>query len=290
MAGIKIDKVNIGEINKHLIINKGKAQIKSLTAQLYQGLLTFHGEVRDNKGKNNYKIFTKLQNVEIHSLLIDAAGIDLLSGTTQLNFTGKGYGLTPSKIKQRLVGKGDFALLDAELYGIDIHQDIRIFKAKLTGSPQPTTNNIKKTDFASVTGKFSIKKGIINNTKLLMLSPVMRLDGRGLVDILKETLNYKLSITTLSSSKADTSYAELEGITIPLLITGNFTAPHFALDTNSALKKQLKAKRKSEQKKLQKKAKKAIKKYQEKLKIDKKTEESIKKESKRLEDELKSFF
>ncbi len=299
IAGLKIDNIQIGEINKHLIINKGKAQLKPLTAQLYQGLLTMNGEVRDNKGKNNYQISTKLKGVEIHQLLIDAAEIDLISGNSSFNFSGKGQGLSATKIKQGLVGKGNFTLLDGELYGVNIPQEIRTLKAKFTGKKAPTSDSIKKTDFASLTGNFSINKGLVNNQKLLMLSPVMRLDGSGLVHILKETLDYKLSISPLSKSKADTHYIDLGGLTIPLLIKGSFSDPKFSLDTDSALKEQLKAKAKilqkeakakfqAEQQRLQEKMDNALKKHQDKL--DAETQEKIKKETERLTDKLKKFF
>ncbi|MCP5076649.1 MAG: AsmA family protein, partial [Psychromonas sp.] len=299
IAAVNIDKIKVGEINNRLIIKNGKAQIKPLTAQLYQGLLTVNGEVDESKGRNIYTISTKLKNVQIHQLLIDAAEIDLLSGTTNFDFTAKGQGLTATKIKQGLVGKGNFKLLDGELYGVNIPQEIRILKAKLTAKKTPTSDSVKKTDFASLTGKFSINKGLVDNQKLLMLSPVMRLDGLGLVDILKETLDYKLSISPLSSSKADTDHLDLSGLTIPMLIKGSFTDPKISLDTDSALKEQLKAKSKAlekkakaklkaEQKRLQKKADKELKKHQDKLDAD--TQKKIKKESKRLEDKLKKFF
>lgn len=299
IAGVKIDKINLGEINTHLIINQGKAQLKPLTAQLYQGLLTFNGEVDESKGHNKYQLATTLKDVQIHQLLIDATDIDLLSGTTSFDFKGQGQGLTVTKIKQSIVGKGNFKLLDGELYGVNIPQEIRALKAKLSGKKAPTADNIKKTDFASLTGQFSINTGLVNNQKLLMLSPVIRLDGSGLIHIIKETLDYKLSISPLSKSKAETDYLDLSGLTIPMLIKGSFSDPKISLDTNSALKEQLKLKAKAlekkakerlkvEQKRLQEKADIELKKYQDKL--DAETQEKIKKEGKKLEDKFKSFF
>ena len=299
IAGVKIDNIKIGEIKKHLIINKGKAQIKPLTAELYKGLLTLNAEVDESKGRNKYHVSTTLKSVQVHPLLVDAAELDLISGSTSFNFKGKGQGLTATKIKQGLVGKGDFSLLDGELYGVNVPHEIRTLKAKLTGKKPPTSDKIKKTDFASLTGDFSIDKGLVNNQKLLMLSPVMRLDGSGLVHIIKETLDYKLSISPLSSSKEDTDYVDLSGLTIPMLIKGTFSDPKISLDTDSALKEQLKAKAKvlqkeakaklkAEQKRFQEKADKELKKHQDKLDAD--TQEKIKKESKRLEDKLKKFF
>lgn len=279
IAGIKANAITVGNIAIKVMVNKGKAQIKPLTAQLYDGKLTVNAEVDDANGKNKYKVASTLKDVTIRQLLIDAAEIDLLSGKTAFNFNGSGTGLTSNKIKSGLQGKGDFALLDGELYGVNIPQEIRTFKAKLKGKTLPTEENIKKTDFASLTGNFSIKKGQVNNQKLLMLSPVMRLDGAGIANILKEALDYKLSITPLSKSTEETELHDLSGITIPLLIKGSFSDPKFSIDMDGALKEQIKAKSKD----LENKAKELLKNPQDKSSDDlkeegKKIEKSLKKE------------
>jgi AsmA protein len=274
IAGIKADEIKIGEINTSIEVNRGKAQIKPLTAQLYEGLLTLNASLADNNGKNSYQVATQLEGVKIYPLLVDAAQIDILSGTTAFNFSANGKGVTASKIKSGLVGKGDFKLTDGELYGINIPQEIRILKAKLTGKPTPTEADIKKTDFASLTGNFTIKEGLVDNNKLLMLSPVMRLDGAGLSNILQESLDYKLSVTPLSRSDAETDLQDLHGVTIPLLIKGSFTDPKFSLDTEGALKKELEEKAKA---KLEK----------EKQKLQEKSQQELEEKSKELEEKLK---
>ena len=280
IAGVKADKLKIGEISTTIEINRGKAQIKPLTAQLYEGLLTLNAWVADSKGANSYKLDSKLKDVQIYPLLVDAAEIDIISGTTAFNFSASGKGLTASKIKSGLVGTGDFTLLDGELYGINIPQELRGLKAKLKGDPAPTEEDIKKTDFASLTGTFAIKKGIVDNNKLLMLSPVMRLDGAGLADILKESIDYKLSVTPLSKSGAETELQDLSGITIPLLIKGPFTKPKFSLDTEGALKQHLKEKADAE---LEKQKQKLEEKKQE---LQEKSKEKIEEKSKELEEKL----
>jgi len=270
IEGIKASGLTIGKINSKIIVNKGKAKIMPLTAELYQGLLTLEASLEESKGLNRYQISSNLNNVQIRPLLIDAAEIDLLSGTTDFNFAGKGQGLTSTKLKTGLTGNGDFKLLDGELYGINLPQEVRVLKAKLTAAPQPTEANIKKTDFASLTGNFAISNGIVNNQKLLMLSPVMRLDGNGLADILKETLDYRLSVTPLSKSTEKTELGDLSGITIPLLIKGPFSEPKFTLDTEGAIKERLNTEKKR---------------LEEKLK--KETEQKIDKEKNKLEEKLK---
>lgn len=278
IAGLNIEKIKIGEINNHLIINKGKAQLKPLTAQLYQGLLTVNASVDESNGLNKYQLATKLNNVQLLPLLKDVADLALLSGKTSFNFTGSGQGFTATKIEQGIVGKGDFSLLDGEIYGINISQEIRSIKAALKGEDAPTNAEIKKTDFASLTGNFSIDSGLVNNQKLVMISPVMRLDGAGLVNVIKQTVDYKLSISPLSKTDAKTDYSDLSGITIPLLITGSFNEPSFTIDTKGVLKEQLKAQFDDKKEKLKKKAEQALEKQIEKLGDD------------TVENLLKSFF
>jgi len=282
IAGITADKINIGNINTDIIINNGKAALQPLTVALYEGLLTVNGEVSDAKGRNSYQITSTLKDLQIYPLLVDAAQVDLISGTTTFNISAKGNGLTSSKIKSDLVANGDFTLLDGELYGINIPQRIRAMKATLTGQAAPTEADIKKTDFASLTGEFTINKGVFNNTKLLMLSPVLRLDGKGNANLLQETLDYGLSVTPLSNSDADTDLADLSGITIPLAIKGTFTEPKFSLDTEGALKEKAKARIEEEKQKVKAKI------DEEKQKLQEKAQEKIDEKSEELEDKLKS--
>ncbi|MFT6926097.1 MAG: AsmA protein [Psychromonas sp.] len=265
IEGVKVSGLTIGKINSKILVNKGKAQLTPLTAELYQGLLTLEASIEESKGSNRYQISSNLNNVQIRPMLIDAAEIDFISGTTDFNFAGKGQGLTTTKIKTGLTGKGDFKLLDGELYGINLPQEVRILKAKLTAAPQPTEENIKKTDFASLTGNFVIGNGIVNNQKLLMLSPVMRLDGNGLADILKETLDYRLSVTPLSKSTEKIEQGDLSGLTIPLLIKGPFSDPKFTLDTEGVIKERLNAEKKRLKEKLKKESQQKIEEQKNKL-------------------------
>ena len=122
---------------------------------------------------------------------------------------------------------------------------------------------------------------MVNNQKLLMLSPVIRLDGTGLADTIKQTLDYKLGITPLSKTTEETSYADLGGISIPLLISGPFADPSIKLDTESALKAELEAKKQA----LKDKAAAELKRQQEKLK-----EKSADEIKDKLKDQLNKFF
>ncbi|MEL0658899.1 AsmA family protein [Psychromonas arctica] len=278
IAGLLYEDIRIGKITNNLTVKNGKATISPLNAQLYNGSLNIDAWVDEKGGANQYKATTSIKNVVLIDLLKDAAKVELLSGTANFNLVADGKGLTSTKIQQGVNAKGDFKILNGELYGINLSQEIRVLKAKIKGKTIAPDKLVKKTDFASLIGEFTLQDGIANNQKLLMSSPVIRLDGAGTANTITEALNYKLGVTPLSKAGEETDFLDLDGVTIPLLIKGTFSKPSFNLDTEAALKEKIEAGKKA----LQEKAKEAI--------LGNKSSDELKEEAKDLKDKLKSFF
>lgn len=241
LAGMQVSGLTIGKVVLKTKIINGVAKIAPLTAQLYQGKLRLEAEVVDGNGQNSYAVSQQLNGVAIQPLLNDLAQTTMLAGTTNMAFNATGSGLTVTKIKQKLKGQGNFEVLDGALYGINIPQKIRSAKATLTGGTEANSNQTQKTDFSSLTGQFKISDAVFNNTSLMMSAPFLRLEGNGLANIIKSSLDYRLKTTLVSTSKGQggASEDELAGIAIPLKITGTFSDPKFSLDTSGALKSKL---------------------------------------------------
>ena len=273
--GLIFKKIKIGKITNHLIINNGKMKLKPLTAQLYSGTAYVDGTVSSN---NKYQITTKVSKLKALPLLSDSLDVNSLSGIASFNFKGKGTGLSEYKIMHKLSGRGAFKLTEGKLYGINISQELRVFKAKLSDQYTENKNYQKQTDFASLKGGFNIKKGIIRNQHLTMQSPVATLQGKGVIQLIPETLDYKLNIKPKNKSKSKNQLTDFSNISIPLLIKGSFTNPQFSIDSDAALKALLKEKEAA----LKLEAKKRLKKDQDKLqkKLDKQLDKHLDKETK----------
>jgi len=287
IAGILYQDIKIGKITNNLTVKDGRATLKPFTAKLYEGSLNIDAWIDESGGKNTYKATTSISNITLMPLLKDTAKVDLLSGTANMNLVANGQGLTTSKIKQGIVAKGDFKIVDGELYGINLSHEIRVLKAKIQGKTIAPDKLVKKTDFASLLGDFSVEKGIANNQKLTMLSPVIRLDGNGIANTIEQTIDYKLGVTPLSKTDESTNYVDLNGISIPLRIQGTFAKPTFALDTEGALKAHIDATKKA----VKDKAEQAIKdKAKDVLSGKKISKDDLKEEAKDLEKTLKGLF
>lgn len=287
IAGLRYEDITIGKVTNGLTIKEGKATIKPLTANLYDGTLNVEAILDENGGKNQYKTNASLKNVVLLQLLKDTAKVDLLSGTANVNIVASGQGLTTSKIQQGVIAKGDFNIVDGELYGINLSQEIRVLKAKLQGKTLAEDKLVKKTDFASLTGEFTVDRGIANNQKLTMLSPAIRLDGTGTANLVDKTIDYTLGVTPLSKTEVTTKYVDLNGISIPLKIKGTFANPTFSLDTEGALKAQADAVKSV----VKDKAKQVVQdKAKDILSGKKVSKEDLKEEAKDLENTLKGLF
>jgi len=253
LAGLKASGLTLNKITSKIIVANGKAQLAPLTANLYQGKINVTALVDHANGRNQYKVTKKISGIQILPLMKDMAQLEIVSGVTALNLKAQGAGLSPNKLKSGLAAVGDFSISDGALYGINIAQKLRSAKATLTGQSGSNEATEQKTDFSSLTGTFKINKGVFNNTRLSMLSPLLRLKGAGTANIIKETINYKLGVTVVGSLKGQGGATDdqLSGMTIPLKVTGTFAKPKFGLDTSGALKSKLDA----EKKKLKQKAK-----------------------------------
>lgn len=226
----------------NLALKDGVLDLSKLSAQLYQGELLTSARLDGRKKVASYRFDSSISGVQIRPLLIDAAEVDLLAGSTKFNITGSGHSLVPDNIKQNLLAKGQFEVADGAIHGVNIPQMIRDAKAKLSGDLNAASTGEKKTDFTSLTGSFSMNKGIVTNPDLAMASPLIRLGGKGNVNLVSEVLDYALTTSVVGSLEGQGGGERdaLYGVEIPFAISGTIAEPKFALDTAALFDAKLK--------------------------------------------------
>jgi len=141
-------------------------------------------------------------------------------------------------MKKALNGKSSLQLADGAIKGIDIAGTIRNAKSKLNvlkGQSSIGADQTQKTDFSELSASFDIKNGVAHNEDLAMKAPILRLakgDSRGDVDIANETINYLAKPTIVKSIKGQggADLDALAGVSIPVKVTGTFSAPKYGVD------------------------------------------------------------
>ncbi len=232
LANVKTQNVNIG-----LKAADGIATVSPFAANLYQGSMDGVLKV-DARSTPSITFKQNMKGIAIGPLLVDAINNDMLDGKGTLNVDVTTSGNTVSALKKALAGKADVNLADGAIKGIDIPGTLRDMKSKVALFQDKSSigaDERKKTDFSELSATFDIKNGVAHNEDLNMKAPILRLakgDSRGDIDIGNETINYLAKPTIVKSLKGQGG-AELDslaGLSIPVKITGTFSAPKYGMD------------------------------------------------------------
>lgn len=259
---LTVNKAKLSNVVTRIESRKGVLKVDPMGAELYQGSIKGNA-VLDASGKRpKLSARQNLSGVQIGGLLADVAGEDRLVGTGELQLDVSMVGLSENEIRRSLNGTSRFAFTDGALKGVNIAQVVREGSSRLgLGGDKLDTGTPGQTDFSELSGSLTMTNGVIRNQDLQAKSPLLRVDGKGEVDLPNDTIDY-LVVTELVSSLAGQGGKgrdELAGIPIPVRVTGPLSKPSYRPDLEAALsakaKAQLDEKKQEVQQKVQEKAK-----------------------------------
>ncbi len=231
---LKLANVKTSNVKVSLKAADGQVTLAPFSADLYQGAMAGSLNV-DARATPAIAFKQEMKGITIGPLLVDAINNDMLDGKGTLSVDVKTQGTTVGALKKALNGNAAVNLADGAIKGFDLAGTIRDVKTKLNflkSQGAVTTDKQKKTDFSEMKATFVIKNGVAHNDDLAMKAPLFRIVGSGDIDIGNEKLNYLAKPTVVASLKGQGG-AELEalnGMTIPVKLTGTFSDPKYAPD------------------------------------------------------------
>jgi len=221
-SNVKLEKISVGAQ-----ASGGRVEISPLAASLYQGNLTGNASV--NANTNRLALKAQLAGVAIGPLLKDALDNDMLEGKGNVALDVQTGGNTVGALRKALAGNAKLSLKDGALKGINLEDVIRKVKKQSAQSSQ-------RTDLSELTASFVIKNGVAHNDDLSAKSPLLRLSGAGDVDVGGGTIDYlaKASVVASSTGQGGKDLADLNGITVPVKISGPLQDPQIRPDLKAA--------------------------------------------------------
>ncbi|RMG35984.1 MAG: AsmA family protein [Gammaproteobacteria bacterium] len=231
-----VSKARLQDVNVRVVSKGGVMKVSPIKASLYQG--KFDGQVTLDARKKTPRIHAvkHLAGIQIGPLLKDVAGKDWLVGTGNLDLDLRIAGLTEAQIRKSLSGSGKFLFTDGAYKGVDIVKMIR--NATGQGSNVSQSGNTEdKTEFTEMKGSFTARNGVIGNKDLSAKSPLLRLGGKGTVDLPANRIDYTLIAKLVASLQGQGGKAadQLKGVPIPVKIKGPLDNPGYALDIEAIL-------------------------------------------------------
>ena len=233
IGSLKVANVKTSNVHIKLKANQGVAELAPFSANLYEGSMS--GSLRvDARNTPSIAFKQNMNGIAIGPLMVDAINNDMLNGKGTLTLDITTSGNTVGALKKSLNGTASVNLADGAVKGIDIAGTLRSVKDKLNIMKQSSnaSDKTQKTDFSEMVASFTIKNGVAHNEDLSIKAPLFRIGGNGDIDIGNETLNYAARPTIVNSLKGQggSDLSLMNGLTIPIKVTGTFAKPIYGFD------------------------------------------------------------
>jgi len=109
------------------------------------------------------------------------------------------------------------------------------------GASAGTTSTGESTEFAVLKATAQVNRGVLRNEDLAAQSPVLRITGKGEIDLVRQRIDYLLSpmIVNPQALRGSSWLDQLQNRPLPIRIRGDLKAPQVQLDLAEALKGRL---------------------------------------------------
>lgn len=232
VKGILMRKIKVGESALGVALKDGllTADLKQL--QLYQGKgkgrLALDGRGAVPRIEESFS----LAGIDAGPLLTDAADFDRLEGTGTIEIAVTASGKSQKAMVQNLNGSGSVKFIDGAIRGLNLAEMVRNVTTAFT---DPAARETQKTDFAELSGTFTITNGLFRNDDMQLLNPLLRVAGAGTSDLPKRTVKYRVEPKVVGSLEGQGGDAAAAGLAVPVIAEGPWHDINYRPDLEGAL-------------------------------------------------------
>jgi len=217
VGGLVIRKIEIGKGVVKAQLRDGKLALDLSELALYQG----SGQAKvtiDGSGQiPAVDARITLAGVQAEPILKAAADLDRLTGTFGTETQVSTRGRSQKEMISALQGQGRSAFTDGAIKGVNLAAMVRNITTAFT---DPGARATQKTDFSELGGTYTIQQGILRNNDFALKSPLLRVEGKGTVDLPKKSLAYRVEPKAVMNTEGQGGQMQASGIMVPVDISG----------------------------------------------------------------------
>lgn len=233
---LKFQRMTFTDTRMTLRIANGAADARLSHIALYGGA-GWARLIADGSGATP-RVAVELDARDIQSLpfLRDAVGFDKIEGKGRIVAALAGQGASQAAIMRSLRGSASFTFNDGQWRGVNLAVISRQVNALLTGEaagPSATT------DFSELAARFTVSNGVAATDNLRLLSPYVRMEGAGVVDIGAQSLDMRLEPRAVRSAQGQGATDTPTSYGIPFRVTGSWTRPSFRPAIGDAVRNEI---------------------------------------------------
>ncbi|WP_417495942.1 AsmA family protein [Maricaulis sp.] len=237
---LKFGEIDVSDTELRMRVLNSRLEANLTQIALYQGRGTADIVVNGRSRTPSYSLRADLTGLDAEPFLTAVAGFERLRGTGAMELAFTSSGASQAAIMQSLAGNGQFSFSDGAITGLNVAQTIRNVSSFVSGNSSASdseapaaTGESAETDFSALTGTFTASAGRISNSDLLLLSPLLRITGSGWVNLPEQSVDYRLQPRAVASIQGQGGDRDLQGITVPVRIRGDFNNINIGVDTEA---------------------------------------------------------
>lgn len=224
---IKVSRLSLGATQARVLLTDGVLTTTIPEMGLYGGsgkaTIVLDGRASEPK----LDITAGLNSLEANGFLGAVAGFTQATGTGATEISLTGSGASQAAIMKSLTGRGNFALKDGSISGIDAGEFLTGLQQALTTRALPGgLGPTKATQFNNLIGNFSMTDGVAKIDAFALSAAQVQVDGSGQIDLGAQTIDVRLRPKTVGDKATG-----LAAFGIPLRFTGPFGAAKPQLDS-----------------------------------------------------------
>ena len=230
---IVVSKIKLTNVSSVLNIQQGVFTIGPIKANAYQGKLRANLVANYTQPAARYTISETLNGVQMQPLITALQGKSRLSGTANVNANLTASGKTNTECLRSLTGTAGFSIQNGKIQGFQLMQAINTAASLFFRQPANQVTD-QPTRFTNTAATFTIKNGVASTNDLILNSPVVKVTGKGKIDLVTQQLNMLIDVHALTHNVPQiTKLQDAIGGTIPLKVKGTLSRPQVAPDMNT---------------------------------------------------------
>ena len=205
--------------------NDGRLSLDELSADLYDGSFNMTASLDARTDNPQWQFDKTLSGVQTQPLLMDLAEMDLLSGNVNLDANGTSSGNSINALLENSDGKASFDIAEGAIENINMTRMACQGISRVHGESLAEDDWGDKTPFNDMSANFAINSGVLENENLTADLAGLRLEGDGMVNLIKSMLDYRLGLRVVGEVHRDEACRvneRIQNVVIPVRCEGGF--------------------------------------------------------------------
>jgi len=229
---LKVYGATMSDVKVNVTARNGIINVNPISMNLYKGSLSGNATLNVQEDTPTIKTAQRLERLQAGPLLKDLGYTDKFDGLMNFRLDISAKGTEAGEIRKSLNGSGEFAFTDGAIMGLDIAQMIRSVGTVLKLAGGKTS----RTEFSDLKGNFTIKNGLLNNPATYLDSSLLKVVGKGNVDLAREIIDYRIEPKFVAALKKKGDTKPGYNVMVPIVVSGPLSNPQFRTDLSGIVK------------------------------------------------------